>query len=195
MKYEKGSFITVPNTKALKGTDPQAQCLFMWICCHANQSGECFPSRKLLADETGMSIASVMRSTKILEEKGIIKKTIRKQGDRNLTNIYEVIIGECPAEEPAAPGLPAKIKDVEQKTVEFIAEVEKVFAGMELNEGQKNEIKKFISYWTEPNKSKTKIKWEQQSTWDVKRRLGTWMRNSVKFNGGGQNNKYQATSV
>ena len=30
--------------------------------------------------------------------------------------------------------------------------------------------------------SKTKIRWELEKTWDMKRRVGTWMRNSVKFN-------------
>jgi len=38
----------------------------------------------------------------------------------------------------------------------------------------KKEFTKFILYWTEPNKSGTKVKWEQQSTFDVKRRLITW---------------------
>ena len=36
----------------------------------------------------------------------------------------------------------------------------------------------FISYWTEPNKSKTKLKFEMQTTWDLKRRLNTWVENS-----------------
>jgi DNA-binding transcriptional ArsR family regulator len=191
MKYEKGSFITVPNSKTLKGADPQAQCLFMWICHHANQSGECFPSRKLLSDETGMSVPSVQRATARLEELGIIRKTTRKEGGRNMTNIYEILIGEEPVKDDE-PTLPAVVKkDVEIKTGEFIKEVEQACSGVTLNDGQKNEIKKFISYWTEPNKSRTKIKWEMQSTWDLKRRLGTWFRNAVRFNGGSQSNKYK----
>ena len=37
------------------------------------------------------------------------------------------------------------------------------------------EFQKFIVYWTEPNKSGTKTRWEQQNTFDVKRRLFTWL--------------------
>ncbi len=37
------------------------------------------------------------------------------------------------------------------------------------------EFKNFILYWTEPNKSGTKVKWEQQPTFDTKRRLYTWL--------------------
>jgi hypothetical protein len=41
----------------------------------------------------------------------------------------------------------------------------------------------FWQYWSEPNKSKTKLKWEMQSTWDTHRRLLTWQRNNEKYNG------------
>lgn len=37
-----------------------------------------------------------------------------------------------------------------------------------------NELNKFLLYWTEKNKSGTKERWEQQSTFEVKRRLFTW---------------------
>lgn len=42
-------------------------------------------------------------------------------------------------------------------------------------------LKKFILYWTEPNKSGTKVRWQLQSTFDVKRRIYTWLdRNKVE---------------
>ena len=44
------------------------------------------------------------------------------------------------------------------------------------------EIKKFISYWTEPTKSGKKQRWETEKTYDVRRRLATWLNNSNKFN-------------
>jgi hypothetical protein len=43
-------------------------------------------------------------------------------------------------------------------------------------------LKEFISYWTEPNKSKTKMRYELQTTWDLARRLATWSRNDKNFN-------------
>ena len=39
----------------------------------------------------------------------------------------------------------------------------------------KVEFQKFILYWTEKNKSGTKQRWEQQNTFEVKRRLATWL--------------------
>ena len=35
----------------------------------------------------------------------------------------------------------------------------------------------FIDYWTEMNKSKTKMKFEMQETFDISRRLKRWIRN------------------
>ena len=45
-----------------------------------------------------------------------------------------------------------------------------------------SEIKKFISYWTEPTMSGKKQRWETEKTYDVRRRLATWLNNSNKFN-------------
>lgn len=36
------------------------------------------------------------------------------------------------------------------------------------------ELRKFVDYWTEPNKSGTRTRWEMQATFDVKRRLIRW---------------------
>ena len=40
----------------------------------------------------------------------------------------------------------------------------------------------FCSYWTEPNKSKTKMRFELQKTFEIGRRLVTWANNDKGFN-------------
>lgn len=37
------------------------------------------------------------------------------------------------------------------------------------------EFRKFILYWTEPNATGKKVRWQQQPTFDVRRRLVTWL--------------------
>ena len=39
----------------------------------------------------------------------------------------------------------------------------------------------FVDYWTEPNKSKSKMKFELEKTWETKRRLKTWVANQKKW--------------
>lgn len=45
-----------------------------------------------------------------------------------------------------------------------------------------NEFKKFWVYWTEPNKSGTKVRWQQEPTFEIRRRLVTWFDRSRSFN-------------
>lgn len=39
-------------------------------------------------------------------------------------------------------------------------------------------IKEFLSFWKEPNKSKSKMRFEMEKTWDLKLRLARWSNNS-----------------
>lgn len=41
-------------------------------------------------------------------------------------------------------------------------------------EAVRQEIQKFKMYWTEPNKSGTKTRWQMQKTFEIRRRLFTW---------------------
>jgi hypothetical protein len=45
-----------------------------------------------------------------------------------------------------------------------------------------SELDKFISYWTELTKSGNKQRWELEKTFEVKRRLATWIENFLKYN-------------
>ena len=49
----------------------------------------------------------------------------------------------------------------------------------------KEMIREFFDYWTEPNKSNTKMKFELEKTWSLERRLGTWEKNEIKFSKNG----------
>ena len=46
----------------------------------------------------------------------------------------------------------------------------------------KEMIRAFYDYWTEPNKSKTKIRFQMERTWDLERRLARWEKNNKSNN-------------
>lgn len=54
-------------------------------------------------------------------------------------------------------------------------------------------LDKFISYWTEPNKSGTKMRFELERTWDTKRRLKTW--SNREYGNNRQYSKNEANSI
>ncbi len=43
----------------------------------------------------------------------------------------------------------------------------------------------FFRYWTEPNPSKTKMRFEMEKTYDIERRIITWAKNQKTFNNAG----------
>ena len=71
---------------------------------------------------------------------------------------------------------PRKKRNLDTVTNKFIMEVSafKELYSVEMLEA-------FIDYWTEPNKSKTKLRYELQKTFDIARRLKTWSKNESKF--------------
>lgn len=42
-------------------------------------------------------------------------------------------------------------------------------------------LKNFFGYWTEPNKSNTKMRFELETTWSIERRLETWSKRQKDF--------------
>lgn len=57
----------------------------------------------------------------------------------------------------------------------------------------KEMLDEFYDYWREPNKTKTKMKWEIQKTWDTNLRLKTWQRNQKKWGGTETKNAFSFT--
>ena len=81
-----------------------------------------------------------------------------------------------------------KAKDINTKKEEFAKRVEKEVFDMHLDP---NMIKEFIEYWTEHNDGGRVLRYEQQSIFNVRKRMSTWVKNRKKFN---SNMKFQPAS-
>lgn len=53
----------------------------------------------------------------------------------------------------------------------------------------------FFLYWSEPNKSRTKLRYEMQNTWDVSRRLATWAKNDKSFSGNSNGSEKESNII
>lgn len=53
----------------------------------------------------------------------------------------------------------------------------------------KEMIREFFDYWTETNKSRTKMRFEQQPTWETALRLATWANRDKNFKSNGTTNR------
>ena len=45
----------------------------------------------------------------------------------------------------------------------------------------KNELRKFVSHWTEPTPTGKRQRWQTEKAFEVKRRFATWLNNSAKW--------------
>lgn len=93
-KYTKGSFIVVPNIHALSGLDPATQCVFVWICSYADKNGQCFPTKKTLSKDVGVSLKTLERHIEKLIAVGLLTKEARFVKNRQTSNTYQIMILE-----------------------------------------------------------------------------------------------------
>lgn len=94
MKYKKGTFVVVPNIDVLSGKNTEVQTLFMWLCNFADENGQCFPSRKLLAEKCGLGIRTIDKYIDMLIELRLVekKKRFNKKKKEFSSNLYQVVI-------------------------------------------------------------------------------------------------------
>lgn len=78
-------------------------------------------------------------------------------------------------DKPASPKI-----NFEKRQKDFYADI----AGY-ISDYDKDTLRNFYDYWREPNKSKSKMRWEQERTWDLNLRLKKWENNNFKFNKNG----------
>ena len=81
-----------------------------------------------------------------------------------------------------------KALSVEDKKIEFAKRVEKEVLDMHLDPSL---VKDFIEYWTEHNDNGKVLRYEQQSIFNIRKRMTTWKKNALKFN---QASKFQSVS-
>ena len=73
-----------------------------------------------------------------------------------------------------------KVEDVENLIKKLSDIKERMLIFKEQIQTYKNEkfdwkmLQEFFNYWSEPDQKKTKMRWEMEKTWDIRRRLLRW---------------------
>jgi len=93
--------------------------------------------------------------------------------------------GEDGAGAPPPPGREDKLKEKQEAMIRRRDEFYQLLVPY-LEIYPKDMIRAFFNRWTEPNKSKTRMKFELEATWDLKLRLTTWENNDLKWGKAGK---------
>lgn len=101
--------------------------------------------------------------------------------------------GDKPKNKPKTVAIPpgniAKKENIKKREQDFYETLVPFF-----DDYGKEMVEAFFRYWSEPNKSLTRMRFELEKTWDVKRRLRTWSDNQCKYNRNGATIQFGTTA-
>jgi len=161
--------------------DAELLKVFVWCILKANTTPNVVFGRKV---DVGEFITGRISASEELHIKpSTIYKRLQKlklQGYINISsNTKNSLISVVNYKSYQLDDKPKKKRNLDNVTNKFLIEV---FAFKKLY--SVDMLEAFADYWTEPNKSKTKLRYELQKTFDIARRLKNWSKNESKFNKG-----------
>ena len=151
--------------------------LFEQIKATLKRDLEKWDAQKLQRSMAGKKSAEV-RSTKFNDRSTTVNEKERKQTVSVNVNVNDNVKGNILVK-----------NNIEERKLKFAATL-KPF----LEIYGKDLLNDFYHYWTEPNKSNTKLNFELQKTWSVERRLNSWCKNEKNFNKKQNGNETRTTS-
>ena len=178
---------------------PNVKLLYAEITALCNMNMECFASNRYFSELYGKSKGSISGWISELVKYGYVSADYTyKEGTKEIEYRYIKIL---------KGGITEKDNTLLKKTVKsnttsinntsininisnrresFVLEVMAFDYDKKILEG-------FIDYWTEPNKSKTKMKFELNQTWSTNLRLKNWAANQKKWDAPTKINKNKLT--
>lgn len=96
--------------------------------------------------------------------------------------ISDIKVNDCAGEEEKQMILDVCKSELSKKDISDRVELFKAELSKYRNLCEIEVLKNFYEYWTEPNQSKTKMRFELEKTWDMKRRLERWLNNNKNKN-------------
>ena len=167
--------------------------------------GQLVTSYESLRERTGLSVRTLRTCLEKLEQTGeIVRKATNKFSiitvcnyesyqDENFESDKQTTSKRQPEDQP--PIKPKKTKeeimaDTEKRRKEFYKSLIPY-----VQTYGKEMVREFYDYWSEGNKSGSKMRYEQEPTWDLARRLARWSNNDISYKGKSNYNVNNRTST
>ena len=168
-----------------RGITPNAKLLYAEITALSQKDGSCWASNKYFAKLYNVSTVTISRWISSLVENNFINREIvYKKGTKEIDKRYLQLCNGGINKNVNAP-INKNVKDNNTSINNTSINISNRRKDFVLNvmsfDYDKNILNSFVDYWTEPNKSKTKMKFELQQTWSTNLRLKTWVKNQKKW--------------
>ena len=163
---------------------PSAKLLYGELSCLTNKTGYCFATNTYFAELYNVSKNTISLWIKDLKNAGFISVDIIHGNNREVIERRIAIIKNRGITKNDDTPIIKNVEDnktsinntsnnINIRKFNFESEVK-------LLDFDYNTKIDFINYWTEPNRSNTKMKFELEKTWETKRRLARWVKMSNK---------------
>ena len=168
-----------------KKITPNAKLLYAEITALSSKDGVCWASNKYFSNLYEVSTVTISRWVSSLVENGFInREMVYKKGTKEIDKRYLQLCNGGINKNVNAP-INKNVKDNNTSINNTSINISNRRKDFVLNvmsfDYDKNILNSFVDYWTEPNKSKTKMKFELQQTWSTNLRLKNWTKNQKKW--------------
>ena len=168
-----------------KKLTPNSKLLYAEITALSQKDGSCWASNKYFSKLYNVSTVTISRWVSSLVENNFINREIvYKKGTKEIDKRYLQLCNGGINKNVNAP-INKNVKDNNTSINNTSINISNRRKDFVLNvmsfDYDKNILNSFVDYWTEPNKSKTKMKFELQQTWSTNLRLKNWAKNQKKW--------------
>ena len=172
-------YAIIPANVRYSNLKPNTKLLYGEITALASKEGYCFASNRYFAELYDVTKNTISSWISDLHKAGFIKVQIIKEGNQVIERRIGITQkGDTPITKKKdynSTSINNTINNISLRIKSFEAEVL-------ILEADENISRAFIIYWSELNKSKTKMRWELERTWDLKARIGRWKSRQKQWN-------------
>ena len=171
-------YAIIPANVRYSNLKPHAKLLYGEITALSSKEGYCFASNRYFAELYGVTKNTISSWISDLNKAGFVSVQIIKEGNQVIQRRIGITQkGDTPItkkDDYSSTSINTTINSLSNRRNSFEAEVFILEPTTEISN-------QFILYWSELNKTKTKMRWELEKTWDTKARIDRWKMNQQKW--------------
>ena len=164
-------YAIIPANVRYSNLKPHAKLLYGEITALASKEGYCFASNRYFADLYDVTKNTISSWVTDLNKEGFVTVQIIKEGNQVIQRRIGITQkGDTPIhkkDDYSSTSINNTINNISIRELNFVNQVSLLEYDVTLK-------KEFCVYWSELNKSKTKMRWELERTWDTKARIERW---------------------
>ena len=175
-------YAIIPAEVRYSELKPSAKLLYGELTALSNKYGYCFATNNYFAQLYGVTKNTISLWISDLQKAGFIN--VKVERNKNKQVVKRMIGITKNSDTTITKNREDNITRVNTKVYKDNISIRelKFKNDISLLEYDVTVKKEFADYWTEQNPSKTKMRFEMEKTFDIKRRLKRWVDNSTKWN-------------